>query len=327
MTLNLKSERGGCIFQELTKKADLVLESYRPGVADALGIGYEACRSVNPGIVYASITGWGQNGPYAGLAGHDINYLGITGLTGLSTSDEGKPVVFGTQIADLNGSLQMVIAILGALHGRVTTGDGAYLDVAMIDGVLSREVVVASEQFSGGEAARPREHPLTGGVVSYNVYQTKDGRHVSLGAVEWKFWRAFCEAIGHPEWEQKHLAPATQQGFHKQLMELFSSKNLSEWTELGERMDCCLFPILSMDEVWEHPQVRAREMTMKWRERGGGTTMGFRFPTRVLVDRLGVNDETDVEPSPELGEHNLEVLQRAGVTTSELQDLREEGVV
>lgn len=327
VTLNLKTEKGRRIFMDLAAQADVILEGYRPGVAAALGINYEVCRSVNHLLIYASLTGWGQNGPYAGLAGHDLNYLSIAGLTGLSTSSDGEPVVPGTQVADLNGSVQAVIAILGALYGRRMTGEGAYLDVAMLDGVLTWEVVAASEQFSSGKAVEQRGHPLTGGVVSYNVYPTKDGRYVSLGAVEPKFWRAFCEAVDHSEWMERQAAPADRRGFHRELIELFESKTLAEWTKLGERADCCLSPILTMEEVWDHPQVKSREITTEWGTEDAERTVGFRFPIKMSGGHPGAKQGKDMVPAPSLGEHNLEVFGRIGLSQEELTELAGKGVV
>lgn len=327
VTLNLKTDKGRQIFMDLAAQADVILEGYRPGVARTLGIDYEVCRSVNHLLIYASLTGWGQNGPYAGLAGHDLNYLSVAGLAGLSTSVDGEPIVPGTQVADLNGSVQAVIAILGALYGRQMTGEGVYLDVAMLDGVLTWEVVTASEQFSSGRAVKPRGHTLTGGVVSYNVYPTKDGRHVSLGAFEPKFWRDFCEAIGHPEWIELHMTVADRRGFHRELIELFESKTLAEWTDLGERADCCLFPVLAMEEVWNHPQVRSREITTEWGSEDADRTVGFRFPVRMSGGHPGIKHGADVMPAPRLGEHNLEVFGRIGLTQKELAELARNEVV
>lgn len=325
VTLNLKKERGRGIFLNLARQADVILEGYRPGVADALGIGHETCRAVNPLLIYASLTGWGQNGPYAHLAGHDLNYSSVAGLTGLSTSSDGEPAVPGTQVADLNGAVQTVVAILGALYGRQMAGEGAYLDVAMLDGVLTWEVVPASEQLSTGEAVKPRGHPLTGQAVSYNVYRTKDERYVSLGAVEPKFWRAFCEAVEQPEWVPQHMAPADGRGFHEKLIDLFESRTLTEWAELGERADCCLFPVLTMEEVWDHPQVRAREIFMERED--PEPTLGFRFPVRVFGGSAGVKRGKDTRTAPALGEHNVEVFRRVGLGRDEVVELAEEGVV
>ncbi len=326
VTLNLKTKRGRGIFLDLARQSDVILEGYRPGVADALGIGHETCRTINPLLIYASLTGWGQNGPYAHLAGHDLNYSSVAGLTGLSTSSDGEPAVPGTQVADLNGAVQAVVAILGALYGRQMAGEGAYLDVAMLDGVLTWGVVPASEQFSTGEAVKPRGHPLTGQVVSYNVYRTKDERYVSLGAVEPKFWRAFCEAVGHLEWVPQQMAPADGRGFHEKLIDHFESRPLAEWAELGERADCCLFPVLTMEEVWDQPQVRAREITSEW-GKDSDRTRGFRFPVRVFGDCAGVKRGKAARPAPGLGEHNFEVFRRVGLGRDEVMELAEEGVV
>ena len=328
VTLNLKTEKGRRIFMELAAQADVILEGYRPGVADALGINYEVCRSVNHLLIYASLTGWGQSGPYASLAGHDLNYLSVAGLIALSTSSDGEPVVPGTQMADLNGSVHAAITILGALYGRQMTGEGVYLDVAMLDGVLTWEVVAASEQFSSGKAVDPRgHHALTGGVISYNIYLTKDGRYVSLGAVELKFWRAFCEAVGRTEWVERQMAPADRRGFHRELIELFESKTLAEWTKLGVRADCCLSPVLKMEEVWDHPQVKSREITTEWGAEDAERTVGFRFPVRMSGSYPGAMQGKDMVSAPRLGEHNVEVFGRIGLSQKELARMTSEGVV
>lgn len=322
VTLNLKARRGREIFMALAaQEADVILEGYRPGVAKRLGIGYEDCRSVNPALIYASLTGWGQSGPFARLAGHDLNYLGVAGLAGLSASSDGEPVVPGTQVADLSGSVHAVVAVLGALYGRGTTGEGTYLDVAMLDGILTWEVVVASEQFSNGNAVKPGGHPLTGGVVSYNVYRTEDERHVTLGAVEQKFWTAFCEAVGRPDWSERRMEAANKRGFHRELIELFRSRTLEQWARLGEKADCCLFPVLTMDEVWGHPQVASREITAEWGTEDAGRTTGFRFPIKTI------GDQENMSPSPRLGEHNSEVFGRVGIDREELMGLAGERVV
>lgn len=326
VTLNLKAQRGQEIFMALAAQADVVLEGYRPGVAQKLGIGYEDCRSVNPALIYASLTGWGKDGPYAHLAGHDLNYLGVAGIAGLSTSRDGEPVVSGTQVADLSGSVHTAMAILGALHGSRTTGEGTYLDVAMLDGVVSWEVVVASAQFSSGKVAKPRGHPLTGGVVSYNVYRTEDERYVSLAAVEQKFWTAFCEAVGRLDWVKRRMEPANREGFHREMTELFESGTLQKWASLGEKVDCCLFPILKMDEVWEHPQVESRGITAEWGTEDAEKTIGFRFPVKVIEDST-VADRQNLVPSPRLGEHNSDVFGRVGIDWEELVELGGAGVV
>jgi len=256
--VNLKTGEGQADFLKLAERADVVVESFRPGVARRLGIDYEAVRRVNPRVVYVSLTGWGQTGPLAPYAAHDINYLAVAGFFGLTQDRDGHPVIPGTQLADLAGAVQTVVGILAALHDRNRTGRGRYLDVAMLDGSVAWQVVFWAPLMAGGMPPRPHGHPLLGGYVCYSFYPTRDGRWMSLGALEPKFWEAFVAAVHHPEWHDRQWEPADGQGVHRALLDLFGQQDQAWWTALGQEADCCLFPVLTPEQAWEHPQVQRR---------------------------------------------------------------------
>ncbi|MCL8208026.1 MAG: CoA transferase [Actinomycetia bacterium] len=258
IVVDLKTEQGRRDFLRLAARADVVLESFRPGVSARLGIDYATVRAVNPRLVYVSLTGWGQTGPLAPRAAHDINYLAVAGFFGLTRDRDGRPVLPGTQVADLVGSAQAVVGILAALWERERTGRGRYLDVAMLDGAVAWQAVFLAPFLAGGPPPEPGGHALLGRYVCYNFYRTRDGRWMSLGALEPKFWRAFVDAVGRPEWLGGQWAPADGQGLHREVADLFAQRDQAAWTALGEEADCCLFPVLEAEEAWHHPQVQTR---------------------------------------------------------------------
>ena len=184
--------------------ADVLIEQFRPGVMDRLGVGYRDLEKVNPRIIYCSLTGYGQDGPYRDLAGHDLNYIGIAGVLGLTGQKGGSPVIPGIQIADLiGGGLYAVIGILSALMARQKTGRGQYVDISMLDGVVSLLPDSAALYFAEGKAPRAGERRLGGGLPQYQVYQTRDEKYLAVGALEEKFWANLCRLIGRPEWAEK----------------------------------------------------------------------------------------------------------------------------
>ena len=204
---DMKSERGKNLFFKLVEQSDVVVEQFRPGVIDAMGFGYnKACR-VNPKIIYCSITGFGQTGPYAQIPGHDLNYMGLAGITDLIGKKGGDPDVPGIQVADVaGGGLMAVIGILAALHGRNRTGKGQQVDISMFDGILPFVGMIFANYQATGEIPKRGELFLSGALACYDVYQTKDGKHVTLGALEYKFWKKFCAIIGKPEWTEKQYS-------------------------------------------------------------------------------------------------------------------------
>ena len=202
--LNLKSTSGREIFYHLAENADVVVEQYRPGVAKRLGVDYETLEKINPKIVYCSISGFGQTGPYRLKAGHDINYISYAGILGLTARSNERPTIPGVQVGDVcGGALYALSGILIALIGAKQTGRGQYIDTAMFDGAVSMMHWNASSYLANGEAMQPQGNILIGQLACYNVYETKDGRYISLGAVESHLWTNFCEKIGHPEFADR----------------------------------------------------------------------------------------------------------------------------
>ncbi|WP_157935496.1 CaiB/BaiF CoA transferase family protein [Kyrpidia spormannii] len=262
VALDLREETGRRQALALIRAADVCIESYRPGVMKAMGLDEPSVRPLNPRLIYCSVTGYGQEGPWADLAGHDINYLSVTGVTavtGVAIGDEEHLAVPGITVADYAGGVAVVEAVLAALWRRERTGQGAYLDVAMQDMLLSFQAVNGALARAGVPTG-PEKQELNGGVVCYHLYRAKDG-WVSLGALEQKFWDRFCQGVGRPQWRDKSRSPACSENpVYREMVELFRSRPRDEWATLGEQWDCCLMPVLTVPEVVErfsdHPAFR-----------------------------------------------------------------------
>ncbi|HIP96817.1 MAG TPA: CoA transferase [Anaerolineae bacterium] len=318
LTLNLKTEAGRRVFLELARTADVLLEGFRPGVMARLGLDYPAVQAVNPRLVYCSLSGYGQTGPYRQRAGHDLNYVALGGVLGLLGAEGEPPVVPGVQLADLCSGLWTALAITLALLARERTGRGQYLDVAMLDSVVSLLTVPAAVHFCRG-VRRDGVHPTpTEGQANYNVYRTRDGRYVALGALEPKFWRAFCQAVGREEW----VARQDDDGIVAEVQALFATRTLAEWEAFFAEKDVCCEPVRTLDEVLADPQVRARGMLVE-----------VKHPVEDLLTQLGVpiklsdTPGTVRTPPPRLGEHTDELLHALGYSAEEIADLRAQGVL
>src|SRR5205085_1411669 len=265
MTLNLKSAEGREIFLRMVEQADVVLESFRPGVLERLGLGYEQLKEVNPDLIYCAISGYGQDGPYRLRAGHDLNYAGYAGLLHYNRGPHGEPAMPATQLGDLaGGSYMAVIGILAAVVGRVQTGEGRKIDVSMTEGVMSLLPLVAGAYLNTGKAPRPGFSALDGGLPCYNIYETKDGKHVTLAALEPKFWHAFCTRIGHLELLPFHtpVGPGEREEAMDTLRAIFKTRTRDEWVaELGD-IDACVRPAYSIDEALNHQPAQARGVTV-----------------------------------------------------------------
>ena len=228
----------------------MLLEGFRPGTADRLGIGYEQVKKVNPTVIYCSLTGYGQQpNRLAHLAGHDLNYAARSGLLAQLKDASGHPIVPSVPFADLIGGLVAVEAILAALVNKERTGIGAYLDVAMM--VALQGMLHIHAMASATIGAEDGIHEINGHYVCYHLYPTKDGRTVALAALEEKFWENFCLAVNRPDWlDQQYLPALAEQPVYQQIREMFRQRTMKEWTELGERADCCLQPVLSIQEAF-----------------------------------------------------------------------------
>ena len=321
--IDLKNDAGRDVLLRLVRDADVLLESYRPGVLDRLGVGYERLKQENPRLVHCAITGYGQDGPYRDRAGHDMNYLGLVGLLGLTGEADGPPVQAAGQIADLGGgALMAAFGILAALRERDRSGAGQFVDVSMADGALSWLAMVAARYFAEGEAPRRGELELAGSLVCYRPYRCADG-WVTLGALEPKFWQAWCRGVGRDdlvEFQFDRPGSAT----HRQVEDVFLGRTRDEWQAFAAEHDCCLEPVLELDEVLDSELVRARNMI------GLLDQPGVADPVRLLgvpVKLSRTPGDANSAPGPALGEHTEAVLAEAGFSDSERAALLESGAV
>ena len=316
--LDLKSEAGREAFLRLVESYDVVLDGFRPGVLDRLGVGYETLRERNPWIVVCAITGYGQDGPNAQRAGHDMNYLALVGLLGLSGEKDGPPVSSAGQIADVNGGLMAAFGVMAALHERARSGEGQLVDVSMADGALSWLAMVAGRYFCDEEVPRRGEGQLSGGVLCYLPYEVADG-WVTCGALEPKFWAAFCNGVGRPDLIAVQFEAPRSEGW-EQVAEVFRSRTREEWRAFNDEHDCCIEPVLDLDEALESELVRAREMVVEVDQPGFG-------PVRLLGApvKLGRTPADPTRPAPAFGEHTVEVLREAGYSAEEVAAMLESG--
>jgi alpha-methylacyl-CoA racemase len=325
--LDLKHERGREALLALVRDYDVVLESFRPGVLERLGVGYERMREENPGLVYCAISGYGQDGPKRGASGHDMNYLGLIGLLGLTGERGGGvgggPIQSAGQIADLGGgALMAAFGILAALRerdgsaSRPGSGEGQLVDVSMSDGALSWLALVAGAYFADGSVPRRGDLPLAGSLICYRPYECADG-WVSLGALEPKFWQAWCRGVGREDLVGAQFehpgSPA-----HAQVQEIFKGRTRSQWEAFAQEHDCCLEPVLELDEALSSQLVREREMVVELEQPGAER------PVRQLglpIKLTRTPGEHARLPGPALGEHTQEVLRAAGHSQAELDEL------
>lgn len=318
LRLDLKQPAGVEVLLRLAAGADMLFEGFRPGVAERLGIGYEALRKRNPRIVYCSITGYGQTGPLAQRAGHDLNYLALSGLLDQIGTAGGDPAIPNLQIGDLlGGSLSALVGTLAAVIAAKTTGVGSYVDIAMTDAVLAHAIFPFIALQSGDLQARG-EDLLTGGVPCYGVYRTADARHLAVAALEPKFWQRFCAVIGRDDFTPLGLATGAEgERVRSELAALIATQPLTYWQELFADVDCCVTPVLRLDESLEQPQIQARKMVT---EVCGMLQIGTPF-------KFSRWPEPVAQPAPVAGAHADEILQAAGYTQAEIVRLRCAGVI
>jgi alpha-methylacyl-CoA racemase len=320
--INLKEERGREVLLKLVREYDVVLESFRPGVLDRLGVGYERLKQENPRLVYCAISGYGQDGPYRDRSGHDMNYLGLVGLLGLTGDADGPPVQAAGQIADLGGgALMAAFGIMAALRERDRSGEGQFVDVSMADGALSWLAMVAAKYFAEKTPPKRGELELAGSLVCYRPYACADG-YVTLGALEPKFWQAWCRGIGREDLIPKQFErPGTET--HAEVERIFMERTRADWQEFASHHDCCLEPVLDLDEALDSDLVRAREMVVEL-DQPGATEPVKLLGAPVKLSRTPAT--TDV-PGPALGEHTREVLAGLGYSDDDIAALTDSGAV
>ena len=305
--LDLKQPAGRDLLLRLACTADALIEGFRPGVMDRLGVGWEALRASNAKLVFCSLTGYGQSGPLAKKAGHDLNYCAMTGVLDQIRAD-GRPAIPNLQVGDLlGGTLTALSALLAALLGAQRTGRGCRIDAAMTDGLLVHNVFPLGD-LDAGRTPRAGRTLLTGGAPCYDVYPTADGGYLAVGALELKFWQAFCDAAGLAELRDRHwamgLAPGSEASDEvaQQVAARVRSRTRRQWEEVFDGVDACVTPLLTPAEAIAHPHHRARRLVHR---RGGVTAIG----PLARIDDLGIAEAG----APRAGEHTRELLAELGL--------------
>lgn len=321
MRLNLKGSEGQAVFCRLAETYDVLIEGFRPGVMEKLNLGYDKLSKINPGLVYCSVTGYGQDGPYRLRAGHDLNYISIAGALGLTGPRNGAPVMPGVQVADIGGGgLMSAVGILAAVVNKQRTGKGQYIDIAMMDGVVSWLAMYLADYLNTGVKARRGEMQLNGGQVCYSIYKTRDGKYVSLGAIEPKFWQEFCRLSGRDDLLKRQFGESEED--FAAVQQFFSAKSRDELVEMFSKTDACLEPILDLDEVVEHPQIIHRRLITGMAMPGGKTVKTLALPIKFP----GAETYADTLP-PAMGEQTDEVLTALGYSREQIDKMRADGAI
>lgn len=323
ISIDLKNPAGREVFLKLAHTADVILEQFRPDVVSRLGIGYETVTVINPRLVYCSLTGFGQDGPHRLRSGHDLNYIALAGVLGLTADQSGRPVIPGVQIADLAGGMVAAFGILAALMARQHTGKGQYVDVSMFDVMLAMLPIPSSSQFTGNQIGVGDKYVLSGADPFYNVYETADGKYMTLGALEPKFWEGFCLAIGREDLVARQFDQGSKKaGLFEEVRRIFKSKSQSEWVDLMSGADACCEPVLDMGEAFEHPQTIARKMVIESDHPGEGRSRQLGFACKLSDTPASITSH-----SPALGEHTQQVLKELGIDQMRLEELYRVGAI
>lgn len=305
VALDLKSAEGKNVFLELVKTADVVVESYRPGVLKKLGVDYEAAAKVNPKIIYCSLSGYGSKGPLAHKADHDLGYLSLAGVTAMSGEADGAPAIPGVLMADMNAALSAGMSIMIALRHAALTGQGQEIDISLFNVAMTLMPGAASLFFGSGFVAERGNNWLTGAYANYNIYATADGRYVSVGCLEKKFWRSLCIALGRDELIDMIDDEANHPYLKKQLAAIFRQKTMREWEAYFTDKDACVTPVLNFKEAVESAQVQANEMVLEVQdeELGAYQQLGFAMKLSKTPARL-------TKRAPRLGEDTEKILEQ-----------------
>lgn len=318
MKLNLKTEEGKEIFKELVEKGyDTIVEGFRPGVMDRLGIGYNVLRNINPKVIYCAISGFGQDGPKKHKALHDLNCLGVTGV--LSITGEASPAIPGIQIADTISALFSVISILTAYITRGKTSQGQFIDVSMTDGLISLLSIHLIKFLIDSKIPEGGKMDFNGQFPCYRIYKTKDGEYMTLATLEEKFWENFCTAIGRKDLIDKQYDDSIET--RNEIENIFKSKTRIEWEEISENIDSCLEPVLNFKEVTEHPQLKSRNLFFYINHHN------LKVPQVRIPFLMSDVNNTPRKPAPLWGEHTEEILISIGYEKEEISSLKNKGVV
>lgn len=325
LQINLKTDAGVDIIKKLVQDYDIVIEGFRPGVMKRLGIDYEKLSELNPRLIYCSITGYGQTGPYATRPGHDNNYLSIGGVLNHSRLKDKKPAVMGIQIADIaGGTMHAAVGILAAALHREKTGKGKFIDVSMTDAMFAMNALYGAQYFGSGRAPQPEEEILNGGTF-YDYYRTKDGRYFSVGSLEPQFRKRLCEALDIPELIGNTFNDSTytQHRFKEAVKDAFCSKTFAQWLEIfNEDFHGCVEPVLTFDEACEHPQIKARNMLVDVPKLDGTTQR--QIGTALKIEGVEPNYQY---VGAKMGAHTDEILTKYGYSKQQIEELAKLGVL
>ncbi|MBW1931098.1 MAG: CoA transferase [Deltaproteobacteria bacterium] len=308
--LNLKKAEEKEVAKKLIETADVLVEGFRPGVMERLGLGYQTVREINSQIIYCSISGYGQNGPYRNLVGHDINYLGFSGILDLTGEKDGRPVVPGCQVSDIGGGMLAIIGILLALIYRSKTGKGQYIDISMLDGAIAQLYATAGDYFATGIPPRRGDNKVSRvleGYACYTIYMTKDNKYVTVGALEEKFWASLCQKLGREDFIEAQFVPEKQDEMKRVLSEIFRTKTRDEWMKELEGLDIPFGPVYTVEEAFKDPHVLFRKMITEMEHPAIGKVKQIGIPIKFSEIEGRIRT-----PAPALGEHTSEILEELG---------------
>lgn len=323
IALDLKQPESLELIKRLVNKYDIVLEQFRPGVMERLGLGYKVLSKANPKLIYCSLTGFGQTGPLRDRPGHDNNYLALAGVAGYTGREDGGPLPLGVQVADIaGGSLHTVIGILAAVLYRDRTGAGQAIDISLTDTAFALNALYGSGYLACGVEPEPGRMLLNGGTF-YDYYRTKDGRYFSVGSLEPQFRKLLCAGIGRPELDKVSLSenPEDLRAFKEAIRNAFLSKTYAEWLAVFDQLEACVEPVLKFSEASQHPHIKAREMVVEVPKPDGMTQRQIASPIKFSACQPEYR-----HIGGKLGAHTGEVLQKLGLTKQEVNKLKEKGV-
>ncbi len=322
ITLNLKSEKGKSVFFSLVRKADILIEGFRPGVMDRLGIGYDEVRKINPEIIYCSITGYGQTGPLKNEAGHDLNFVGHSGVLSVIGPKNGAPCIPGIQLADMVGGLNAAAGILLALHAREKTGRGQYIDISMTDSLTAMLPFAAGWHWTFGSPPERGNALLSHRYACYNIYETADRKYVTVAALEPRFWKKICEYFQLIEYIPLQFDEDRKEEIIKVFGRMFLKKTAAEWAAAFKDKDMCVGSVPDVAEVLSGENAAVREMVVKAEEPGKAAE--FVLGTAVKLSETTGSVRT---LPPKFGEHTHRILGELGFSGDEIRQMEKEGVV